>query len=193
MITLRAIDRGLLPLSSVVVVEGNTLLHDLDHRGRDIGEAIESRWFQLGMVFPGVSSTARPSAFAYSALLGRGRAAEFNREGPLLSPGASLEYTGRAMGLSPAGESLVQELAGLLGRLKGKGSKVMIVMLPPSAPLESLNHAIPCEVARVCNIPLLDLTRDLSPDAVEYTDGVHMAPASAAAALRSIMTAVESL
>jgi hypothetical protein len=51
---------------------------------------------------------------------------------------------------------------------------------------------MPYELARVAGIPLLDLSKDLPPGSVRYTDGIHMAPASAAAALRSILAALEN-
>lgn len=193
MITLRAIVRGDLPSAPVLVVEGNTLLHDLDHSGSDIADALQGGWFRLGLIFPGVSSTARPSAFAYSALLGKERTLDFERDGPLLSPMASLARSGQAFTLPRAGESLVSELVLLLESLRANGSKVMIVILPPSAPRESLNYSLPSEVSRIGAIPLLDLTEDLPAGSVAYTDGVHMAPASAAAALRNIMAAVDAL
>ncbi|MEP3214054.1 MAG: hypothetical protein ABJQ29_12710 [Luteolibacter sp.] len=50
---------------------------------------------------------------------------------------------------------------------------------------------IPIALSQASATPFLDLTKDLPPGAVTYTDGIHMAPASAAAALRSILTALE--
>lgn len=192
-ITLRAIECGILPAAPVIVIEGNTLLHDLERRGHEISEAMESPWFDLGNRLPLVSATARPSAFVYSALLGRRTAKSSPQDGPLLPVSTIPEFQEHAIPLPTDANALVQELSGILKRLHERNIKLMIVMLPPAFPPGSLNVTIPQELSRISGIPILNLTRDLPTDAVQYTDGIHMAPASAASAQRTIRKALENL
>ena len=87
---------------------------------------------------------------------------------------------------------VVAELAAIAERLRARGCRMLIVQLPTGAEVKSSYTRIPYELSRVSGIPLLDLTKDLPPGAVRYTDRIHMAPASAAAALRRILNALET-
>jgi hypothetical protein len=132
-ITLRAIDRGLLPAAPVIVVEANSLTFELEGRGREIAAAIDSGWFQLGGRFPNLGATARPTAFAYSWLMARraGSAPVSSTEGLPIS--TKPELLSAAPALDPLAAALAEELAGILRRLEKRGSRVVIVMLPPGA------------------------------------------------------------
>ena len=70
-VTLRAMDRGILPTAPLLIVEANSLSFELEQRGKEIGAAIDSPWFQLGIKTPNLGATARPTAFAYSWLMAR--------------------------------------------------------------------------------------------------------------------------
>jgi hypothetical protein len=78
-------------------------------------------------------------------------------------------------------------------RLQNKGVKLMIVILPPGKSKDTPNVRLPAEISRRTNVPLLDLTDSLPKDSVRFTDGVHMDPQSAAAALRTILKALDEL
>lgn len=192
-ISLRAIDQGALPSAPIIVIEGNTLLHDLEGRGKEVGEALRSPWFQLEKVFPSIGATSRPSAIVYSRLWASriGTPNSSHRLGPPL-PVALLHPT-REIPLPDDSKILVKELEGILTRLSNEGTRILIVMLPPASPSGSPNWTIPMELARVSDLPVLDLTQNLLPGDVTYTDGIHMAPESATAALDAILIALDNL
>ena len=194
LVALRAIDSGLLPLPPMLVIEGNTLLHGLGLSGKEISSFLDSPWFGVGRRVPNLGATARPSAFAYSILLERkvGRADEGERL-PLPVPALAMIPPPGLEPLPEKAASVVAELAAITARFKERGCRMLIVQLPPGAEADSMNTRIPYEFSQASGIPLLDLSKDLPQGAVRYTDGIHMAPASAAAALRSILMALENL
>jgi hypothetical protein len=193
LVALRAIDSGLLPLPPILVIEGNTLLHGLGLSGKQISSFLHSPWFSVGRKVPNLGATARPAAFAYSILLERkvGRADQGEKLPLPVIATASIPTPG----LEPLPEkaaSVVAELAAITARFRERGCRMLIVQLPPGAAPEKMNTRMPYELSRVTGIPLLDLSKDLPAGSVRYTDGIHMAPASAAAALRSILAALEN-
>lgn len=192
-ITLRAIDSGILPAAPTIVIEGNTLLHDLEHKGHDVADNLDSLWFRLGCHLKNFSATARPSAILYSALLGRRIEKSASAHGELLPVTDKPSIQNRTERLPVDAESLVRELADIFDRLQAKDIRLMLVTLPPASDQSTLNIQIPKALSEQSGVPLLDLTTDLPPNAVDYTDGVHMAPSSAAAALRTILAALEKL
>jgi hypothetical protein len=194
-VVMRGIDKGILPLPPVLVIEGNTLYRELSPTGSVVAGVIDSSWFKVGRKVPNVGATARPSAFAYSILLERkvGRADDGERA-PL--PVDSKPVIASASDMSPLPQDaadLVAELSQLIKRFQSKGTKILIVQLPPGAAPESLNTRLPYALSQQAGVPILDLSRNLPPGTITYTDGIHMAPASAAATLRSILAALENL
>lgn len=192
-VVMRAIDKGILPLPPILVIEGNTLYREQGAGKSLVAEVMDSPWFSVGRKFPNLGATARPSAFAYSILLERkvGRADEGERL-PLPVPAAAVIPPPEEEALPEEAGDLVAELTAITGRFRERGCRMLIVQLPPGAEADSMNTRIPYEFSRASGIPLLDLSKDLPPGAVRYTDGIHMAPASAAAALRSILMALEN-
>lgn len=194
-VVMRAIDKGILPLPHVLVIEGNTLYKDQGAGNSLVGGVMNSTWFQLGCKVPNLGATARSSAFAYSILLERkvGRADSGEKTRLPVEAIPVIQNKSDAPALTEDYENLTDELTEIAARLQTRGAKLLIVQLPPGAPPESPNTRIPYELSRKAKIPILDLAKDLPPGAVTYTDGIHMAPASAAAALRSIMDALDKL
>ena len=193
-VVMRAIDNGILSLPEVLIIEGNTLYKDQGSGKSLVGGVINSHWFRLGLQIPNIGATARPSAFAYSILLERkvGRSDTGEKE-PLPTAAVPIIPSESDLpGLPEEFEILVDELSQIAARLQARGSKILIVQLPPGASPDSPNTRIPYEFSRKAKIPILDLATDLPSGAVTYTDGVHMAPSSAAAALRSILRALET-
>lgn len=62
-------------------------------------------------------------------------------------------------------------------------------MFPPGAEPASPNRRLPEELARRAGLPFWDLANAIPPGMVKFTDGVHMDPASATAAVRTIFKA----
>jgi hypothetical protein len=63
------------------------------------------------------------------------------------------------------------------------------VMLPPAAGPATPDRLLAEELARRGGVLFWDLARAIPPDSVRFTDGVHMAPPSAAATLRTLLDA----
>lgn len=189
--TLRAMDQGILPGAPVMVVEGNTFYRSVGGQVSETSKALHSPWFRAGNRFPLLGATARPAAFAYSKLLARKIGRAEGPVGPMLPVAVEAFIRKNQQPLPTDAEALVQEATAIIGRLRQKNTRLVLVILPPGAAPDSLNIRIPKALSERAAVPLLDLTDGLPKGAVRYTDGVHMAPASAAAALRTILAALE--
>ncbi len=180
MVTLRAMDEGLLPTAPLMIIEANTLAYELEHRGKEIGKAIHSDWFKVGIKAPNLGATARPTAFAYSWLMAR------KADGGVASGNAVLPVTSKPRVLDPAtspaldekSTALVEEMAGILGRLKSRGSEISIIMLP-GVPKDFPRKEIAVALACKSGVPWWDLTEGLAEGAVGFTDGLHLDAPSA--------------
>ena len=191
-VVMRAIDKGVLPLPPVLVIEGNTLYREQGAGDSLVGQVMDSMWFGVGRKITNLGATARPSAFAYSILLERKVGGVGGGERLPLPVGSTAVLPPPSGEILPAkAQAVVSELSEIIGRFKARGCKMLIVQLPPGADAEALYTKIPYALSRETGVPMLDLAKDLPPGAVKYTDGVHMAPASAAAALRSIVMALD--
>lgn len=191
---LRAIDEGILPSVPNLVIECNTLHLALTEKATEVGAAMRRRWFGVGLNFPVFAAYARPSAFFYSKLLAR-KIGGFGVRGgddDLGVSGRPKRVEGPpARGLSEREEDLIHELAGILQRLDIKGSRATLVWLPPARNPVSPPPPWILELARRAGVPYWDLGQDAVPGTVTLTDGVHMAPASAARTVRSLMAGID--
>ena len=193
-VTLRAMDKGILPTAPLLIVEANSLSFELEKRGKEIGEAISSRWFDFGIKTPNLGATARPTAFAYSWLMARSSGSAPNMEQeylPVTTKPAILDPAS-APKLDPEETALVDEVAAILGRLKKNGSKILIVMIPPGAEADSAQMEIPRAVAAKSGLPWWDLTESLPQDSVSYSDGLHLDAASAQKVMLTLMRELEN-
>jgi hypothetical protein len=186
--TLRAIDAGILPTAPLLVIEANSLQLSLDQPQTEIGQAMRKPWFKVGMTLPALAAYARPAAFIYSRLLER-RIGSFD-----LPQGDDLGVAGMpaavtaaaAIELTPEQSEMIADVRGILQRLRERGSRAVIVWLPPARPDGSPPPAWILELARQCGVPYWDLGQDAQPGTVILTDGVHMAAPSAARTMRSM-------
>jgi hypothetical protein len=186
---LRAMDRGLLPAAPVLVVEVNTLHRALDPLPSEVGLAMDRPWFQAGMRVPGVSAYARPAGFFYSALLAR-------KIGGFGDPvtGLDLDVSSRPGRPELAvdkdeirGErALADEIVRLIQNLCARGSRVVLVWLPPGRGADSPTPSWIAKIIRDSGAEWWDLGTDADPVLVELTDGVHMSAASAARTVISL-------
>ncbi len=180
MVTLRAIDQGILPAAPIIVIEANTLAYELQGRGKEIAAAIRTGWFQIGMKTPNLGATARPAAFAYSYLLGRtgDEAGEAVDELLPITSNPAVLSPADSPPLDDKSAALVDEMAAIIGRLRNKGSEVFLVHLPgepPDQPKKEIAIALACQSAT----PWWDLTEGLPDGAVGFTDGLHLDASSA--------------
>ena len=189
---LRAMDEGILPTARLLVIEANTLQLALNTKPTEIGQAMRKPWFKVGMELPALSAYARPAAFFYSKLLER-RTGGFE-----LQTGEDLGVTSRperVNGLPKAGLTvrqleLINEVRGILERLKTKDIEAIIVWLPPARGDNSPPPPWIQEMSHRCGIPYWDLGQQAIPGTITLTDGVHMAAPSAARTMKSLGKAI---
>ena len=180
---LRAMDREILPLAPLLVVEANTLGRELDGQSSEVAGAMASRWFRVGMKAPAFSAYARPAAFFYSILLAR-------KIGDYGDPmkGASLGVESRplglepkaGLGLSPREAELKDEFVAIVRRLAARGVKVVFVWMPPG---RSYGSDIPDWIhVTITESGSLwwDLGHEADPTLITLTDATHMSAPSAA-------------
>jgi len=186
---LRAMDEGILPHAPRLVIEANTLHLALAEEPTEISKAMRGPWFQAGLHVPQLSAYARPAAFFYSKLLARkiGGFSEAGSVGDLgTSSRPSVPAPGTAADLTPRQAELIEELSGILRRLRESGTDATIVWLPPGRGDGSAPPGWILEMARRSGVPYWDLGQEAAPGAVTLTDGVHMAAESAARATASL-------
>jgi hypothetical protein len=63
-------------------------------------------------------------------------------------------------------------------------------MIPPGAEVDSVQMRIPKAVAAQSGIPWWDLTENLPPDSVTFSDGLHLDAASAQKVMLTLMREV---
>lgn len=184
-VTLRAMDRGLLPTAPLVIVEANSLAFELEGRGREISAAMDGAWFRLGARVPVFGATARPTAFGYSWLMGRraGSAPVAMAEG--LPVSSAPRVMDSQLVLPPEAAALVDELCGIFARLEARGSRVWLVVLPPGA--VGIEAGLPQVLAAESGVAWWDLNDGLEDGAVGFTDGLHLDGPGAAMVLRSLL------
>ncbi|MEK7950835.1 hypothetical protein [Luteolibacter soli] len=187
--TLRAMDRGLLPVAPILLIEANTLQRALDPIPSQVGSAMKRPWFQAGMRIPAISAYARPSAFLYSILLAKkiGGFGDPESADDLRVSSHPVRLTAlSATNISPNEQALVGELVPLLQRLQEKGCRIVFVWLPPG---RGANSPVPPYIAAMVGqsgCEWWDLGTEADPSLVVLTDGVHMAAPSAARTSRSL-------
>lgn len=190
---LRAIDEGILPRAPLLVIEANTLQLALNEEATEIGQAMRAPWFNVGLRVPALSAYARPAAFFYSKLLAS-RIGDFASAGSEADLGVS-SRPGKVtdspqVPLTHREEELIDEVATIVKRLQAKGSRTVIVWLPPARSNQSPPPAWILEMARRSEAPYWDLGQEVAPGIVTLTDGVHMATSSATRTMVSLMKAI---
>lgn len=190
---LRAMDEGILPVSPLIVIEANTLQLALKEEPTEIGQAMRTAWFNLGLRVPSLSAYARPAAFFYSKLLvhktGEFGAADSNADlGASSRPYEIMSPPQAALGQRE--DELIDEVAAILKRLQSKGMRSVIVWLPPARKDGSGPYPWILEMARRSGSPYWDLGQETAPGTVVLTDGVHMAAPSAARTVVSLKKAL---
>lgn len=190
MVTLRAIDEGLLPSAGTLIVEVNTLSYELEGLGKETAAAMRSEWFQAGMKVPNLGATARPTAFVYSWLEAkRSNAAGDGSSGdsPFAESAGFSTLQGSIELEDPRERKLVEEISGILGRLKNSGADVRLVLLPAGGQETELDLRIAKAVAVKTGLPWWDMTAGVSADVFGYTDGRHMDAATAAKVVDALL------
>jgi hypothetical protein len=191
---LRAMDKGLLPAAPLLIIEGNTLFLGIGGKDTEISKAIRSPWFAAGVKFQSVGATARPAAFAYSELLAKKIGSAARPDGPrVILSSEPFIPAANSISLTNMGEqNLVDELAKIIARLSQRGTKCWVVIFPPKIDTETPQHNLVRALAAKAGVPFWDLGTGIPSEKVILTDGIHMAPESAAICVREILREVNS-
>jgi hypothetical protein len=193
---LRAMDKGILPVAPVLVIEVNTLSRALDPIASEVGVAMERPWFGIGMKVPAVSAYARPSAFFYSLLLAR-------KVGDYGDPvnGESLEVNSLPVAVEakesprirPREAELKEEIVAIVRRLSARGAKVVFVWMPPGrgdgSGIHDWIHATITESGSLW----WDLGQEADAGLITLTDATHMSAPSAARTVISLREGLHAL
>lgn len=187
---LRAMDEGILPSAPLLVIEANTLQLALKEEPTEIGQAMRAPWFKVGLRVAALSAYARPAAFFYSNLLAR-RIGDFSVGGSEADLGVESlprEVTNSTqVTVTDREEELIDEVAAIIKRLQARGSRAVLVWLPPARGDHSAPPLWILELARRCGSPYWDLGQEAASGTVTLTDGVHMAAPSATRTMVSLM------
>jgi len=184
MIALRALDRGQIKPSPLIIIETNTLGYAMEGRGREIAQAIDTPGFRIGQDIPNLGATARPAAFAYSLLMAR----SVGRGGDTLALTTQpVQLVASPQILSTPERQLVEELTAILSRLREKGSRILLIKLPAGKLTDDVLKNIPTALAARTGLPYWDLNLDLPEGAVGYTDGAHLDGQSAVKVMNTLL------
>lgn len=191
---LRAMDQGILPIASWIVIEANTLHLALKSEPTEISKAMHGQWFRAGMKFSCLSSYARPSAFFYSKLLAK-RTGDTGTSDLTADLGIASKpvppSVDAAAQLTAEQKALAEEINGILHRLEAKGSSFLFVWLPPARSDGSPPPPWILETARRSRALWWDAGQEAAAGTVTLTDGIHMTAPSAARTTVSLLNALD--
>jgi hypothetical protein len=185
---LRAMDRGILPVAPLLVIETNTLGRELGGQTSEVASAMERAWFRVGMKVPAFSAYGRPTAFFYSMLLAR-RTGDYgnptsDQDLKVSSLPVSLQRI-PALQVNPEEAALKNELVAITRRLKDRGCTIVFVWLPPARSERIIPGWIHELIAESESL-WWDLGNEADPSLVTLTDSIHMSAPSAARTVISL-------
>jgi len=192
--TIRAIDEGLLPAAPVIIVEANAL--QVAFQGdSEIARTMRKPWFRIGTMIPALSAYARPAACLYSPLLAR-RTGDFGTpDGDDLGDGSSptrAPDSWKALEVSGRERDISNELAVRIANLRSRGSRVVVVWLPPGRDDDAPLPAWIRHMTATSGAEWWDLAQQALPERIALTDHVHMDAPSASRTLRSMLRGLET-
>jgi hypothetical protein len=183
---MRMLLAGKIALPQWLVVEINTM-----YGGVGFGESLISRngqgpWFLIGSRCPLLGATARPSAMFYSRLLRR--PAVLQAESVPLA--TNMPENASVKNMTDLEKLRLQQYLTAIADLRSKGVLIILVKIPAGAMNDRDRRLAAWSVSQIQQDPTiryLDVEAQIPREQLVFTDGVHMAPASAAKVLTSIV------
>jgi hypothetical protein len=173
----------------LVLVELNTILKPHDNNDELLDSTVRSFGFQLSRRLPPLQARGRPSSVLYSWIKSHQRGRPGSEPLPAPSVVASKPET---QGASPIQNTQLvrDEIRAQIQKLVSLGSRVVLVRLPWGNRNEASNPAFEFggDLARELKLAQIDLEQECARrgHVLRYTDGLHLAPASAREASRTL-------
>lgn len=170
-----------------LVVETNTLFGGLGQRQSLIVRGAGGHWFGIGARLPLLGASARPSGMLYSRLLRRSVVLDGEPFEVTLSTVPHCDHV-----FSPAENERLDAYARILEDLRRRGVGIVLVRYPSGFVDPAENARLEAAVSNLSTrVPFhfLDLSGQVPRDQLEFTDSVHLAPASAARIMDTIAAA----
>lgn len=190
---LRAIDQGVIQVTDEVVIEINTLSVGLHAEGVQVAGSLSSPWFRAGLKFPAFAYRARPTGMFYSWARNRGTRPK-PEDGGVLKEGFGLPAEPdrfQVPQFGPEEAARIDQISNLVLRAKSRGLKVTLVQYPPAKDEESVHFSMARVIAQRCKVPVWNLGDQIRPEAVEFTDAVHLTGGSAAEVLKVLIDVLD--
>lgn len=183
---IRLLVAGKIALPEWLVIETNTM-----YGGVGFGESLISRngqgpWFLIGSRFPLLGASARPSAMFYARLLRRSPVLK-GESVPLVT---SLQGDTSIKDVTDLEKLRLQEYLTAIADLRSKGVYIVLVKVPAGEMKDRDRRLVAWSISQIQQdqtIRYLDVDAQIPREQLVFTDGVHMAPESAAKVLASIV------
>jgi len=175
----------------LIFVELNALLKPPDRNDQELEETVRSFGFRLARYIPLLRARGRPSSVLYTwmkARRGANQASDIS--GATASLGDTQPHSGTSGGIEsdPTVARTKEQAVEHIKNLQRLGCQVVLVRLPWGNRFSSNHPAflLGDELARELNLMQIDLARECAKRncVLTYTDGIHLAPASAREASR---------
>ncbi len=183
---MRMLVAGKIALPRWLVIETNTM-----YGGVGFGESLISRngqgpWFLIGSRCPLLGASARPSAMFYARLLRRSS----TLHGPTIPLVMSAPEHAVVEDITDLEKQRLQQYLAAIADLRSKGVRILLVKIPAGAMKDRDRRLVSwsiSEIQRDQTIGYIDVDAQISREHLVFTDGVHMAPESAAMVLTSVV------
>jgi hypothetical protein len=188
---------GKIPLPEWLVIETNTLFGGVGYSDSIISRNSDNLWFKVGVRYPLLGAAARPSSMLYNRLLYRTPRPSSNLFPLELSADEYyLDETRYASldGLTMDERKRLEDYRKALFHLRQKGVKLVLVKYPAAHMSEresNVEKTIVSIISNEFNISYLNLVQQIPRNRLQFTDGVHLAPESAAEVMISVVDCIK--
>jgi hypothetical protein len=164
--------------TSVIILEENLLLRTNRDNELLLEQAVQNPSFKLARYIPALQAQSRPSSMLYTLLKSHRSGGAI--EVPVAMPGTAV--TASLNDRSSEYHKFKQVWTDRIRELRARASQIVLIRLPTGThPAPEDSFQLGGELARELNIPEIDMRTDLARrgQAVLFSDGLHLAPASA--------------
>ena len=185
---------GFLARPEWLVVETNTLFNGVGYGDTPAVGGARDPWFAIGGRFPLLGASARPSGMLYARLLSR----SWKGPGEPFPLGKSPEIVNevRSFDFTPKERERLEALVRKMGELRRSGVKILLAKYPAGEMKPRDQERMDATIARISSelrLPYIDLAGQIPRDSLEFTDSVHLGPASASRLLDTLLAVCRDL